>query len=222
MIPARTAGRHGGSRVPTPAAHGPATRAAAGLAIVVVVVGAFLAACGPSAVVVPTLAPASLGGSPGASGDAGGPRSTPWPGDAVLGIEALGIADGQIGTATSDLSKGINTEDLALMRKAADGLAGVDVLLPNMAKIRLEPAMRPFADKYEAAIKAISAGGKSLRDAIDKGDVGGDRDLDTVAPQRAGDVHRAPGRARRLDRADARAEADAHAVASAPAGILRS
>jgi len=169
VIPARTAGRHGGSRVPTPAAHGPATRAAACLAIVLVV-GAFVAACSPSTVVVPTLAPASLGGSPGPSGDAGAPRSTPWPGDAVLGIEALGIADGQIGTATSDLSKGINTEDLALMRKAADGLAGVDVLLPNMAKIRLEPAMRPFADKYEAAIKAISAGGKSLRDAIDKGD----------------------------------------------------
>jgi hypothetical protein len=169
VIPARTAGRHGGSRVPTQAAHGSATRAAACLAIVVVA-GAFLAACGPSAVVVPTLAPASLGVSPGASGDAGAPKSTPWPGDAVLGIEALGIADGQIGTATSDLSKGINTEDLALMRKAADGLAGVDVLLPNMTKIRLEPAMRPFADKYEAAIKAISAGGKSLRDAIDKGD----------------------------------------------------
>jgi hypothetical protein len=170
VIPARTAGRHRGSRVPTPAAHGSATRAAACLAIVLVVIGVFLAACGPSAVVVPTLAPASLGGSPGASGDAGAPNSTPWPGDAVLGIEALGIADGQIGTATSDLSKGINTEDLALMRKAADGLAGVDVLLPNMTKIRLEPAMRPFADKYEAAIKAISAGGKSLRDAIDTGD----------------------------------------------------
>jgi len=169
VIPARTAGRHGGSRVPTPAAHGLATRAAACLAIVLVV-GAFLAACGPSTVTVPTLPPASLGSGPGASGDAGAPKATPWPGDAVLGIEALGIADGQIGSATSDLSKGIADEDLVLMRKAADGLAGVDVLLPNMVKIRLEPAMRPFADKYEAAIKAISAGGKSLRDAIDKGD----------------------------------------------------
>jgi hypothetical protein len=170
VIPARTAGRHGGSRVPTPAAHGSATRAAACVAVILTVVGVFLAACGPSTVVVPTLAPASLGGSPGASGDAGAPKATPWPGDAVLGIEALGIADGQIGSATSDLSKGIADEDLALMRKAADGLAGVDVLLPNMVKIRLEPAMRPFADKYEAAIKSISAGGKALRDAIDKGD----------------------------------------------------
>jgi len=169
VTPARTAGRLGGSRVPTPAAHGLATRAAACLAIVLVV-GAFLAACGPSNVVVPTLPPASLGGSPGASGGAGVPKPTPWPGDAVLGMEALGIADGQIGSATSDLSKGIADEDLVLMRKAADGLAGVDVLLPNMVKIRLEPAMRPFADKYEAAIKAISAGGKSLRDAIDRGD----------------------------------------------------
>jgi hypothetical protein len=127
--------------------------------------------CGPSTPIVPTLAPASLGSSPAASAGVGGvPRPTPWPGDAVLGIEALGIADGQIGAATTDLGKGIADEDLTLMRKAADGLAGVDVLLPNMTKIRLEPAMRPFADKYEAAIKAISAGGKALRDAIDKGD----------------------------------------------------
>jgi hypothetical protein len=56
------------------------------------------------------------------------------------------------------------------MRKAADGLAGTDVLLPNVPKLRQTPAMRPFADKYETAIKAISAGGKALRDAIDKGD----------------------------------------------------
>jgi hypothetical protein len=170
VTPARTAGRHGGPRVQTPAPRDSTTRAAACLAIIVLVVAAFAAACGNGGPLVPTLAPVSLPASPGASGGVVGPKTTPWPGDAVLGIEALGIADGQIGTATTDLSTGIAKEDLTLMRKAAAGLAGVDVLLPNMTKIRLEPAMRPFADKYEAAIKAISAGGKALRDAIDKRD----------------------------------------------------
>jgi hypothetical protein len=114
---------------------------------------------------VPTLTPPSPGGS-----GTGQALHTPWIGSAVFGIEALAIADGQIGQATTDLSTAIAKEDLAGMRKAADGLAGVDVLLPNMDKLRQTPAMRPFADKYETAIKAISAGGKALRDAIDKGD----------------------------------------------------
>ena len=164
MTPARMAGRHGGSRVPSPR-NGVLTRASALLAVVVVVVAAIAAACGTQTPLVPTLTPPSQGA--GASGQA---LPTPWVGSAVFGIEALGIADGQIGQATSDLSAAIDKEDLAGMRRAADGLAGVDVLLPNMAKIRDEPSMRTFADKYEAAIKAISAGGKALRDAIDKGD----------------------------------------------------
>ena len=165
MTPARTAGRHGGSRVPSPAHHGSASRAATLVAAVVVLVAVIAAACGTNTPLVPTLAPPS-----GLSQVTGQPLPTPWVGSAVFGIEALGIADGQIGQATTDLSAAIAKEDLAGMRKAAAGLAGVDVLLPNMAKIRDTPAMRPFADKYEAAIKAISAGGKSLRDAIDKGD----------------------------------------------------
>jgi hypothetical protein len=170
MTPARTAGRDRGPGVPTPALPRSATRAAAGfgLLVAIAVVAAPLAACGPSTPA--TASPSGAAASPGASTGGGGPKATPWPGDAVLGMEALGIADGNIGSATSDLGKGIATEDLALMRKAAAGLAGVDVLLPNMTKIRLEPGMRPFADKYEAAIKEISAGGKALRDAIDKGD----------------------------------------------------
>jgi hypothetical protein len=164
---ARSAGRTGGSRVQTTPPDGSASRLAALLMAGVVLVAALAAACGTNGPLVPTLSPSS----PTASGGGGAvPKTTPWPGNAVLGIEALAMADSQIGTAATDLGQGVAKEDLALMRKAADWLAGVDVLLPNMEKIRLEPAMRPFADKYEAAIKAISAGGKSLRDAIDKGD----------------------------------------------------
>ena len=106
---------------------------------------------------------------PGGSGSPG-PKPTAWPGNAVLGIEALGAADNQIGAAINDLNQGIANQDLALMRRAADGLAGVDVLLPNMDKISIFEPMRPFADKYGAAIRAISASAKALRTAIDAGD----------------------------------------------------
>jgi hypothetical protein len=168
MIPARTAGRAGGPGVPTHASSRPAIRpraAAALLVTLVVTTAAAMTACGPSG---PTTPPLGRSASPAGSGGVALP--TAWPGNAVLGIEALGVADGQISAATADLMRGIANEDLALMRKAADGLAGTDVLLPNMAKIRLNPAMVSFADRYEAAIIAISGSGKKLRDAIDAGD----------------------------------------------------
>ena len=57
------------------------------------------------------------------------------------------------------------------MREAADGLSHLgDDLLPNMVKLRLNPAMVPFADKYEAAITSIDDAATRLRDAIDAGD----------------------------------------------------
>lgn len=107
--------------------------------------------------------------SPGASGETG-PKPTAWPGNAVLGIEALGAADGPILSAINDFNRGIQTQDLALMRRAADGLAGLDVLLPNMAKIEIFEPMRPFAEKYAAAINRIVAAAKAVRGAIDAGD----------------------------------------------------
>jgi hypothetical protein len=85
-------------------------------------------------------------------------------------MEALGLADGQIGAAMTDLSRAVTDENLSLMREAAAGLAGVDVLLPNIEKIRLEPGMVSFADRYEAAITKIDDAATRLRDAIDAGD----------------------------------------------------
>jgi hypothetical protein len=148
-----------------------AFRTRATLAAACVTLGAVLAvACGPSTPSGPTASPGASP-SPAASGAGsnGVALPTPWPANSVLGIEALGISDGNIRAATDDLGRGVANEDLALMRQAADGLAGVDSLLPNMAKIRLNPAFVPFADKYEAAIKTISASAKELRDAIDAG-----------------------------------------------------
>jgi hypothetical protein len=127
------------------------------------------AAASQSAAASPVAAGAD--GSPAGSADASAtPRPTAWPGNAVLGIDALGVADGQILAAINDFNKAIATEDLVLMRKAANGLAGLDVLLPNMAKIDIFEPMRSFADRYGAAITAISSAARDLRTAIDAHD----------------------------------------------------
>ena len=170
MIPAGAAGRVRGDGARSHATLGPASAVLACL----VLVGALIAACGPSG---PT-GSAGVGSpspvapsSPGTSGSTGGARATPWPGNSVLAIEALGVADGQIGAAVTDLNLGIDEEDLVRMREAADGLSHLgDDLLPNMVKLRLNPAMVPFADKYEAAITSIDDAATRLRDAIDAGD----------------------------------------------------
>jgi hypothetical protein len=158
-------GRRNGARLP----FGPALVTALFAALAVI-------ACGttqrPTAAPSGTAASGAPSGSPAGSGPVG-PRGTPWPGNAVLGIEALGAADGQILVAINDFNKAIADEDLVLMRRAADGLAGLDVLLPNLDKITIFEPMRPFADRYGAAIRAISAAAGALRTAIDAGDAGG-------------------------------------------------
>lgn len=164
MSPRRIAGRPIGRRL--------AWIAAPGLAVAL-----SAAACGTVAPSSPPPASAdATPGSPAASGSgdaAATPRPTGWPGNAVLGIEALGAADGPITAAINDLSRGIADEDLALMRRAADGLAGLDVLLPNLERIRIFEPMVPFADRYEAAIEAIVSAAEALRSAIDAGDAAG-------------------------------------------------
>ena len=136
------------------------------LVLVGVAIGVGIAACGPA---TPTASPGGTPSAPAAEGSAG-PKATAWPGNAVLGIKALAAADGPILAAINDLKKGVDTEDLALMRRAADGLAGLDVLLPNMDKINIYPPMQSFATRYGDAIKAITATAKALRTAIDNGD----------------------------------------------------
>jgi hypothetical protein len=149
------------------------------LLIVVAPILAFLVVigCGPAVGPAPAATQIAVvpSSSPGASSPAGSgnvpptPQPTAWPGNAVLGIDALGVADGQILAAINDFNHGIATEDLALMRKAADGLAGLDVLLPNLDKINTFEPMRSFADRYGAAIRAISSAAKDVRAAIDAG-----------------------------------------------------
>jgi hypothetical protein len=112
------------------------------------------------------VAPASSDGGPGGAT----PRPTAWPGNAVLGIEALGVADGEIRKGIEDFGRGVATEDLRLMRRAADGLADVDVLLPNADRIDIFPPMQPLAADLRKVLPEISGASKDLRAAIDAGD----------------------------------------------------
>ncbi len=143
-----------------------AGRGAAALVVLALVAGCGGTSPGPTGT---PLASGSPGGSGAASGDRG-PRPTAWPGNAVLGIEALGAADVEIRKGINDFSAGVAAEDLALMRRAADGLAGVDVLLPNTDRIEIFPPMRPLAARLRDVLPEISEASRRLRAAIDAGD----------------------------------------------------
>jgi len=113
--------------------------------------------------------PTSPAPSP-ASSAAPGPLATPWTGNAVLGIEAMGVADGEIRKGINDFNAGVQTGDPALMLQAAKGLSGVDVLLANADRIEPFEPMREFAASYREAISQMSAAAKELEAAIEAGD----------------------------------------------------
>jgi hypothetical protein len=98
------------------------------------------------------------------------PRPTSWPGNAVLAISALGVADNEVRRAINDFNQGVATEDLGLMRRAATGLAEIGVLLPNVERIEVYEPMRSLAGKYRAAISEIAAASRDVKSAIDAGD----------------------------------------------------
>lgn len=151
---------------------GRGTPSSASLVRLIVVIALVVGGCGDGRpTTVSASPPPNSGGpsSPDASAEAG-PKPTPWPGNAVIGVTALGAADGQILAALNDLGRGIATEDLALIRRAADFLAGLDVLLPNLEKIEIYEPMVPFAERYGAAMRGIIAAAKAVRSAIDAGD----------------------------------------------------
>jgi hypothetical protein len=166
-----------GGRDPHPAA--PRRRAPAGpggltLTLAVALLAALAAACGTSTSPTPTAtrqpSPAtSAGTSPDGSGGSG-PRATPWVGNAVLGIEALGVADGEIRKGINEFNAGVQGSDPELMLNAATQLSGIDVLLANVERIEIFPPMRPFADAYRAAITAMDAAATELKAALEAGD----------------------------------------------------
>jgi hypothetical protein len=140
-------------------------------ALIVVLATSLVGGCATSSPQSP--GPSASQAAAASADGSGKPKATFWPGNAVLGIEALGVADGQIAAALADLDKGISTEDLALMRKAADFLAGIDSLLTNVDRLDGYAPMASFAERYTAAIHAITAAAGALRTAIDAGDAAG-------------------------------------------------
>jgi hypothetical protein len=129
------------------------------------------AACGSTAPPTGTPAPSP---SASASDDGGpAPRSTPWIGNAVIGIEAMGVADGEIRKGINDFNAGVQGNDPALMLRAAKGLAEVDVLLENVDRIEVYEPMRPFAGQYRDAITDMAAAARALEAALEAGDAAG-------------------------------------------------
>jgi hypothetical protein len=134
---------------------------ATGLLILVLLTGFAVGACG-TVTSSPSPTPASS--------DTPAPRATPWTGNAVLGIEAMGIADGEIRKGMDDFNAGVQASDPARMRDAAIGLARVDVLLVNVDRIEPFEPMREFAADYRAAITAMSGAARELQAALEAGD----------------------------------------------------
>jgi hypothetical protein len=132
--------------------------------VLAVALGLAVGACGTG-----TTSPSPASPTP-ASSDSPAPRATPWTGNAVLGIEAMGLADGEIRKGMDDFNAAIQANDPAHMLQAAKGLAGVDVLLANVDRIEPFEPMREFAAAYREAISLMSSAAKELRTALEAGD----------------------------------------------------
>jgi hypothetical protein len=141
------------------------TRARPGVpAIWLLILALAVGACG-------TMGPSgSLLASPSPPSGNPGPQPTPWTGNAVLGIEAMGLADAEIRKGINDFNAGVQGSDPALMLEAAKGLSGVDVLLENADKVEPFAPMSAFAAAYREAITLMSSAAKELRAAIEAGD----------------------------------------------------
>ena len=137
--------------------------------IAVLAITVATAACGPASTSASPATSASASASPGISGSPPdvGPGPSRWPGSAWRAMLALGAADNEIGKATADLQRAIDEEDIALMREAAAGLAGLDVLLGRVEDIESFDYTAPFAARYRVALEKLIATSAELRDAID-------------------------------------------------------
>jgi hypothetical protein len=138
-------------------------------AAVLLAMGTLLLGCGgtgPSAQ-VPSASPS--GASASQSG-APGPAPSRWPGSAVRATLAVGVADNEVGEATADLQRSLEEEDLALMRQAAAGLAGLGVIEDRLSQMEQFETTRPLALRYREALTPLVATATELRDAIDAAD----------------------------------------------------
>jgi len=114
--------------------------------------------------------------SPTASADASGPAPKPthWPTSTIEGTIALGAADAEIWKAGVDLRKAAETEDLALMLGAADGLATLlEGITPNVPRLQAYPATKDLGDGLETSYAGLLGGAVQIRDSLTGGDSNG-------------------------------------------------
>jgi hypothetical protein len=143
------------------------------LATVSVSLVAAIAACDPTASPSSPATTPTSSAAPTSSRTGGGPLATPWLGNAVNAIEAMGLADAEIGEGMTDFNAGVQAGDPARMLEAARGLKGVDVMLANADRIAEYPPMRDFAERYREAIEQLSSSATDLEEALVDGDAPG-------------------------------------------------
>jgi hypothetical protein len=144
------------------------TRAAwRGLALpLLVVIAALLAACSAG----PTPSPSASTGPDGSPG----PKPTRWPGTAVLAVIKLGGADGEIAKAGQDFITAAETNDVALLWGAADGLIPVvEDLVPSVDPLEGFDLTAELAEHLRTAYPLMLEGATLLRDSIPAGDAAG-------------------------------------------------
>lgn len=103
-----------------------------------------------------------------------GPGQTAWPSTTVEVTIALAAADAEIGKAFTDLNTAAETEDLKLMRGAANGLATLlETMLPRVSSLTTYPGTEDLGVALETSYEALHAAAVKIRDSIDAGDSAG-------------------------------------------------
>ncbi|MEO8469942.1 MAG: hypothetical protein ABI573_09780 [Chloroflexota bacterium] len=130
-----------------------------------------VSACGAPATASPSTSPEPLQTS--GSGTPG-PNPTRWPGTVVLAIIKMGEIDGEIAKAGKDLAAAADTQDVAAMRGAADGLIPVikDVQ-PSVDPLLRWDRTKVLAGYLQTAYPLMLDGATQLRDALTAGDAAG-------------------------------------------------
>ncbi len=134
--------------------------------LLVLIAAMTVVGCGPSA------PPSGSNAAPASGVGLVSPEpSGRWPANVVSAVLALGAADGELQKAGTDLQKAADTQDLAAMRGAADGLATlIDKLTPLIERLESYPVTAQAGSLYRTAFPQLGTGAKQLRDAIAQGD----------------------------------------------------
>ena len=134
-------------------------------------VAVVVSGCGASATVSPSTSP-----EPGQTSGSGtpGPNPSHWPGTVILAVIKIGEIDGEIAKAGNDLAAAADTQDVAAMRGAADGLIPViQDVLSSVDPLQQWDRTTVLAGYLQTAYPLMLDGATQLRDALTTGDAAG-------------------------------------------------